>query len=119
VNTATGERRELHRTCPNCTGVRTDEQERSKPELAYTNRAYWHEQKRAGTKDRKKIDHNSMNPFPNFAQGITKELVSYPERIIAQFLSSLREISDRAKNTKKPLKTKIVDFSVLESIQSN
>jgi hypothetical protein len=46
-------------------------------------RAYWHEQKRAGTKDRKKIDQNSMNPFQNFAQGITKELVNYPERIIA------------------------------------
>jgi hypothetical protein len=102
VNTATRERRGLHRTCPNCTGVRTDEQERSKPELAYTNRAYWHEQKRAGTKDRKKIDQNSMNLFPNFAQGITKELVSYPERIIAQFLFTLRNFRSSQKHEKAP-----------------
>jgi hypothetical protein len=60
--------------------------------------------------------HDSIS---NFAQKITKELVSYFERTIAQFLPNLREISDRAKNMKKFPKTKIVDFSVLELIQSN
>ena len=55
----------------------------------------------------------------NFALAITMELLSYPERIIAQILPNLQKNSDQAKNTKKSQTKKIVDFSMLELIQSN
>jgi hypothetical protein len=57
---------------------------------------------------------NRNKSLPKFFQKITTRLVSYPERIIAQFLLYLREISVRAKTKKKVPKTKMVDFFVLE-----
>jgi hypothetical protein len=48
--------------------------------------------------------------IPNFAQMITTELESYPERIIAQFQTKPRETQIEAKNENFFPKTKIYQF---------
>jgi hypothetical protein len=58
------------------------------------NRGNVHEQKKKGPGKSMRTQPKLRDSISNFGQRITKELVSYPERTIAQFLPNLRKISD-------------------------